>query len=341
MRRTRRKARVAHTAVPCHWSSIAANRCAGDRLFYPRHRRFRPSVQTVGVTSAYSELLRIVDPATSLNQRAVAMRTFAEVLDWVPSYGITETIASDVTTGHLIVQHGLENAAAITFLKGTTRSIDIGLDYLRTILSISYNNLLEWLLIISSTDARWLNNLVDYRSRPQSDNSIVVAQNTLYNNVSFLGFASTLASRPVSRTIRPCDEALIRVITRWKSLLKAELPSLANRNISALFNAIIFVRGCEDSKRVSDDFISRMLLDQMDTYPDSSVDITAILSSALREIGIDQPLAEYVDVEELIPFRAIDRSTTLSIFKDMYITQDPGYYFNFSLMSKHAMSSNI
>jgi hypothetical protein len=200
------------------------------------------------VNSAYSELLRIVDPATALNQRAVAMRTFAEDLDWIPSYEITENTAQDIVTGHLIVEHGLENAAAITFLKSPARSTDLRADYLKAILSVSYNNLLEWHLIISSTDAQWLNNLVDYRAGPAYETPMVVAPDTLYNNVSFLALTSTLKSKTVSRAIRPCDEAIIRVITRWKALLKADIPSLVNRNISALFNAIIFVRGCEDSK---------------------------------------------------------------------------------------------
>jgi hypothetical protein len=150
------------------------------------------------VNSAYSELLRIVDPATALNQRAVAMRTFAEDLDWVPSYEITENTAQEIITGHLIVEHGLENAAAITFLKSPSRSIDLRPDYVRSILSLSYNNLLEWHLIISATDAQWLNNLVDYRAGLAYDAPIVIAPETLYTNVSFRGLSSTLKSKSPS-----------------------------------------------------------------------------------------------------------------------------------------------
>lgn len=167
---------------------------------------------------------------------------------------------------------------------------------------------------------------------------IVIAPDTLYTNVSFRALSSTLKDKAISRVIRPCDEAIIRIITRWKSLLKADISSLTNRSISALFNAIIFVRGCEDSKLSFDSVRSRLLLDTISVDAVEPVNVLTILSSVLIKIGIKQPLSEYIDIDALSPFSYLDASTTVSLFKDMYTSPDGGYHLNFSLLSKHAMS---
>jgi hypothetical protein len=43
-------------------------------------------------------------------------------------------------------------------------------------------------------------------------------------------------------------------------------------------------------------------------------------------------------MDALSPFIYLDKDTAFRLFKDMYVAQDGGYHFNFSLLSKHAMS---
>lgn len=266
------------------------------------------------------------------------MRTFAEDLDWVPSYEPGDWIGPEVVSGHLVVEHGLNNAAAISFLKGPTRAGDVRPDHLRSILSVSYNNLIEWHLVVSSFDARWLNNLTDVRDYGQRNPVIPLDSETLYSRVSYSALAQTVSESEFTRTIRSCDEALIRVISRWKSLLKSEFPNLTNRNISTFFNALIFVRGCEDSRISDTSELTRLLITELDVNENRRVDIAYVLSKVLEKVGINQSLSQYIEVDQLHPFNALDIATIIGAFKDMYSPQDAGYDFNFALMSKHAMS---
>jgi hypothetical protein len=108
----------------------------------------------VNVPSPYNDLVRIADSATPSDQRALAMQRFAQELDWVPNYEVQGTFGVNSIAGHLIVEHGLENAAAISFLKAPFRSAELGADQLRALLAVSYNNLIEWHLFVSESDAR-------------------------------------------------------------------------------------------------------------------------------------------------------------------------------------------
>ena len=119
--------------------------------------------------SPYTNLLRIADAQTAPDQKAMAMRSFAQELSWVPSYEVQGTFGLNSVAGHLIVEHGLENAAAISFLKSPFRSAQLSADQLKSLLAVSYNNLIEWHLFVSETDARWVNNLVDRASSPAAD----------------------------------------------------------------------------------------------------------------------------------------------------------------------------
>ena len=84
--------------------------------------------------------------------------SFAKQLGWNPSYYF-EPYPSMPVNGHLIVEHGLENAAIISFLKGDD---DLSNSDERKLLALSYNNLLNWHITIGSRDITYyyvLNNL--------------------------------------------------------------------------------------------------------------------------------------------------------------------------------------
>jgi hypothetical protein len=58
--------------------------------------------------------------------------------------------------------------------------------------------------------------------------------------LSFSTFDEVERTSNVRRSIKSCDDAVLQVISRWKLLLKADYPNIENRNLSALFNALIF-----------------------------------------------------------------------------------------------------
>lgn len=66
---------------------------------------------------ALETLRQIVDPLSTREQRQFAIRGFAETLEWRPSYEVSGFYGDDDVSDHLIVEHGLENAAAFSFVR--------------------------------------------------------------------------------------------------------------------------------------------------------------------------------------------------------------------------------
>ena len=268
----------------------------------------------------------------------MAMRNFVEELDWTPSYEVPGTFGVDQIAGHMIVEHGLDNAAAISFLRRPARSIDLRTDQLRSLLTISYNNLIEWHLFVSADDARWINNLADRSSSPAADRPIQITPESLSSTVSFPGLTRFGYDDSFSKPIKPCDEALIRTITRWKEFIKADYPSVDSRNLSSLFNSLIFVRGCEDRNLNQTSDTTQVLLSTLTMMSHDDIDFVAVLEHSLSRLEIDTPRAEFVNIDSLQPFRAIDTATAYNLIRDLYKPREAGYEFNFALTSKHALS---
>jgi hypothetical protein len=136
------------------------------------------------------------------------------------------TFGVDTVAGYMIVEHGLENAAAISFLRRPSRSFDLRADELRSLLTISYNNLIEWHLFLSTDDARLINNLADRNNSPVADLRIQVTEEGLSSTVSFPGLSRLPQDSYFPRPIKPCDGTLIATIGRWKSLIKADFAEV-------------------------------------------------------------------------------------------------------------------
>jgi hypothetical protein len=174
------------------------------------------------------------------------MRDFAQDLRWTPSYEVRGSFGVNTVGGHLVVEHGLENTATISFLKAPHRASDLDPAQLRPLLTVSYNNLVEWHLFISEDEVRWINNLAE---RDQDERADQVHRLTARDTIRYLSAAHLSGPGKVAavqRTLKACDESLLQVISRWKRLLRADYPAAENRNIAALFNALILIRGCED-----------------------------------------------------------------------------------------------
>lgn len=194
-------------------------------------------------------------------------------------------------------------------------------------------------MFVSGSDARWVNNLADRSKWLDGDRVQVLDDSNLAGVLASARLDELARTETLRRSLRPCDEALLQVVSRWKLLLKADYPSVDNRNLSALFNALIFIRGCED--RNSDDAhgSSRVLLRALEEHQaNENVDVLATLRTALQQTGIDNPLADYVQEQALAPFGSVDFATAFNLFREMYAPKDAPYDFNFALMSKHALS---
>jgi hypothetical protein len=284
-------------------------------------------------------LSRITDDQIPDEGRKFAIRDFTERLDWTPSYELNAPIESAGVFNHVVVEHGLSNSAVISFLRGNSRAADLTPHQLRSLLSISYNNMIEWHYFVSQHDARRVFNLIDPAS-PSAPDEV-----HLTSSPGFEAFLSsshlTLAggNRRVKPQERACDDALINVISRWKRLLAAELPAASVKNLSSLFNALMFIRGCEDRNlRDSLQRSSNLFLKGLWASEGPTVSLPDLIRRSFEATGVVGDIQEYVDFGALAPFASMDRSTAENLLRDFYDPKDAPYAFNFALMSKHALS---
>src|SRR5207249_2794237 len=69
-----------------------------------------------------------------------------------------------------------------------------------------------------------------------------------------------VTSRHPTPDVPTLDRAVIETISIWKRQLGGELPGISNTALSALFNAILFVRAAEDHKRYANGAVLPPLL---------------------------------------------------------------------------------
>jgi hypothetical protein len=290
------------------------------------------------MASAYQELQRIVDVSTPPAVKIVAMRGFAEELKWTPSYEFQASFGVEAAGDHLVVEHGLDNSAIISFLKVPYRACDLTASQLRSLLAISYNNLVEWHLFVSQTDIRQINNLAESSNEPNADRIFPLTPHEFTKRLSAFELDRLQGVEGFRKTLRACDDALIQVLTRWKRMLKADYPAADTVNLSALFNAFIFVRGCEDRNLNRAHRNDRVLVSVVNDNDGSEIDLTRVLTQALSRTGVGKLLSDYIDVNRLVPFSAVDKATALNLSRDFYAPLEASYDFDFALMSKHALS---
>jgi len=194
--------------------------------------------------------------------------------------------------------------------------------------------LIDWHIFVSETEISYVNNL-----NPSIETNIQpISRSTLFECLSADRFEEFTAKQTPKKKTPACDDAFIQIISRWKRLIKADYRSAENRHISALFNALILVRGCEDQKISTTQTPTRFLTDILQGDPHDNVDLETIISSALKKCGINSELSAFVDVERLKPFKSFDKGTALEMCRDFYRPISSLYEFNFALMSKHALS---
>ncbi len=286
----------------------------------------------------FDDLVQITDPETNADVRRLAMRDFAEQLRWTPNYELSASLGVPGAGDHVIVEHGLSNSAVISFLRGSVRAGELDNTQVRALLSISYNNLVDWHILVSQGDVRRINNLVDSSTDSSADIWEAIQPSTFLKRLSSDAFSAFNGLEAARKTLRACDDALIAVISRWKRLLKADYPAATNEALSTLFNSLIFVRGCED-RRLDLGLQSGRLLQRITSREQAEhIDVRQLVVDAFAQTNVAGNLADYVDLNKLAPFSELDRYTAQDLVRDFYAPKEAPYDFNFAFMSKHALS---
>lgn len=286
------------------------------------------------MSPTYEYFRRIIDPGTPNGERVRAIRNFAHDLEWTPSYDLERISEFQAVSNHLVVEHGLENSAVITFLRTPGEFSDLGDDVIRSLLELSYNNLVDWHIFASATQVAYLNNLAQERVSKE----FKLTSSNIFDCLSATRFTEAIAAVSPKSTVLPCDELLIQTISRWKRLLKADLSHVDNTQLSSLFNALILVRGCEDRLTLYSAGYRQRLSEALAARPGQQINLIDILSDALHACDVSEPISTFVKIENLAPFKNLDRATTQNLIDDFYRPSQAPYRLNFALMSKHALS---
>ncbi|MBD2122403.1 Eco57I restriction-modification methylase domain-containing protein [Trichocoleus sp. FACHB-262] len=268
------------------------------------------------------------------------LNDFSYEFGWTPSDRLEVPAIEEVSSIHLVVEHGLENQAVISFLKKPHH--ELSAEEQRGLLSISYNNLVDWHVQIQSDQVIYTFN----RFYPfQMTRREYISK----DNLDFLTsevFQQIIEDRQNSNL--PClDDALIETISFWKRNLSAELGSenITNKELSSLFNAIIFVRAVEDNYRSallrsnSNVRIDNQVLLQAVREMDSGETFSGVIRQALNMLEQHNISQELIDFPALEAFNPLNRELLFDLIRDFYkIKHAKPYEYDFSLMSKHALS---
>jgi SAM-dependent methyltransferase len=258
---------------------------------------------------------------------------FARENGWRPSdkidvYPGTE----DIANGHILVEHGLANAAVLSFLKDTHPFASLGRSEQLRLLSLSYNNLVDWHLFPDPLGLTAVYN----RTQPPSPLRLSIDE---YPEVWRAASFDMVSGRRPNPNLPSLDDALVRTLSDWKRRLPTEAGAgVDNSNISALFNGILFVRAAEDHNRALAPNAGQILLDVWTQGRRKPATIRSCLKACLKSLGITNTGGFKIDYDALSVFDTLTRETIQALLSDFYQNRFAPYSYDFSLISKHALS---
>lgn len=283
----------------------------------------------------YEIISLLTDPNLPSSQRRKALKDFADENKWLPSDEVDEYPGTEAfSNGHLIVEHGLNNTAVISFLKRSQPFGQLNEEQKLRLLSISYNNLVEWHFF---PDLHGLTRVFN-RIKSLKDATRYISINEEENVWRAEAFERITEKRP-NPNVKSLDDALMETISFWKRALASELGSkVKNENISALFNSILFARALEDDRRRRKPNFDQILVKKWACNGQRPKTMRSCIMSCIRSMGTGAIPKGLFEEDKLKIFDKLDHDTILSIFKDFYVNKFARYYYDFSLMSKHALS---
>ncbi|MCF0050619.1 N-6 DNA methylase [Dyadobacter sp. LJ53] len=280
----------------------------------------------VGLTT---ESPTLVDKPTLLNK-------FATSLGWNPSYHLEPTKEIEDASIHLIVEHGLENTAIISFLKAPYT--ELSEDSRNRLLNISYNNLVDWHIHVEKDKVTYVYNRINSSKNVVAEFSFRKDQ---YENLRSEAFDKVMGRRP-SPNIPALDDSLIQTISYWKRAISSEInDENINEGLSTLFNIIIFIRAIEDNlKKYLPDVTPRILPSAWHELKDQpETGLEQIVKLAFAKLG-DFEIPEYlIDYQSLSSLKNLSKQTVSYLLGDFYDNKHTSlYHYDFSVMSMHALS---
>ncbi len=260
------------------------------------------------------------------------LENFANYLGWYPS-DIIEDKSDSITTGHLFVEHGLENSAVISFIGSDYVYNNLTISNKTSLLGISYNNLVDLHISVDRLNVTGIhnrfgqNNLLFYGST-EDEKSL--------KSSTYLKILQERNDKPIYKAL---DESIIEAISYWKRVISSELSNkVNNEQLSLFFNSIIFLRAIEDynlniKKTTQSSNRLNRIIDS-----NNNIKYTEIIKIFLNENKLKNVSTNLINLKVLKQFNTLDNRTLYPLFQDFYRSKDSNYNYDFSIMSKHALS---
>ena len=272
----------------------------------------------------------LTDTGLSEGKRQDLTNEFSDLFGWRPHDSV-ETHSS-LSAGSLVVEHGLDNAAVLSFLPSDRRLHEIHVDERQKMVGIAYNSLVDWHVWIDRESIEYVYN----RKKPVHPTRSHSFNETDFSALSKSVFDQTVGEAP-NPNVPTLDTSLLETIANWRRILHSELGSdTTNESISALFNALIFARAVEDlNSRLHGPALHASLLDHISN---GRLSITNAIEISLSERTGSPVSASLFNRKELEPFLRLAKSTSVQIVSAFYGHPSVPYPYDFSVISKHALS---
>ncbi len=282
---------------------------------------------------SFEIVARLTESSLPINERQIALRDFAQTNGWRPSDLLIEHPEStELANGHLIVEHGLDNTAVISFLKADNSFYMLNYAEKLSLLSISYNNLVDWHFFPDKNGLTFVYNL----TKPAFQGHLSIHEDPdIWRAEAF----DKLTGKRPNPNIKSLDDALIQTLSLWKRLLAAELGvQIKNEDLSVLFNTIILIRALEDHKKWQNGISQKLLCEVWENDSNKLQTLEKCFKKCLLTLGLKKWPSQFLDREKLKKFDKLDKETTRELLYDFYNNRFAPYQYDFFLMSKHALS---
>lgn len=277
-------------------------------------------------------VVRLTEKFLSPREREQALFDFAESTGWRPSDTLLEGQDTErISNGHLIAEHGLDRSAVITFLPSPITFGELTYHQTKSILGISYNNLIDWHLF---PDRHGLTVVFNRDKNFRSEFFRKSEHKDLWRVESF----DKITGKKTNANVKALDDAIVETVSHWRRVLSGTLGlDIPNYAYSALFNGIILMRAVEDHTRARRHGEGKILRGVVENAKDAPC--SEFFRIAMRELKLDARTKLVRDVlKELEYFDKVDGQTWVELVNDFYSSKYAPYNYDFSLISKQALS---
>src|SRR5690348_1132026 len=90
------------------------------------------------------------------SDRTVRLQQFTHELGWRPTDRLDLPALRGIASAQLLVEHGLENSAVVSFLQSPKGYQDLTSEERQSLLGVSYNNLVDWHVTIERSAVNFI-----------------------------------------------------------------------------------------------------------------------------------------------------------------------------------------